>query len=104
MKIIPLPKGKTVESTNEIQEILKKGMGVQDALSFGKKASEHDVERLGENIKDNSFFTFDKKGWKGKYTYKYKLIQDLKILLTITNNTIKDNKLPITIEILEKKE
>jgi len=39
MKIIPLPKGKTVESTNEIQEILKKGMGVQDALSFGQKAS-----------------------------------------------------------------
>jgi hypothetical protein len=53
----------------------------------------HNSDYLFENIKDNSFFTFDKKGWKGKYTYKYKLIQDLKILLTITNNTIKDNKL-----------
>jgi hypothetical protein len=53
----------------------------------------HNSDKSFLDINDNSFFTFDKKGWEGKYTYKYKLIQDLKILLTITNNTIKDNKL-----------
>ncbi len=53
----------------------------------------HNSDYLFTEISDNSFFTFDKKGWNGKYTYKYKVLENLKILLTITNNNIKDNKL-----------
>jgi hypothetical protein len=53
----------------------------------------HNSDKSFSNVNNNSFFTINKKGWDGKYTYKYKLLQDLKILLTITNNTIKDNKL-----------
>jgi hypothetical protein len=40
MKTIQLPKAKAMLNTEEINEILNKGMGVQDALSFGKKVSQ----------------------------------------------------------------
>ena len=51
----------------------------------------HNSKNKFDIINNNSFFTLDKKGWSGLYTYKYNVIDDIQILLTITNDNIINN-------------
>ena len=48
----------------------------------------HNSNTKLDQIHNNSFFTLNKKGWNGLYTYTYNVIDDIKILLTISNADI----------------